>query len=457
MTTDTHHPNGESVGPRQSAWRRACWRIVAVVSVLTLPAGVACSKSGTQAPSDDHHDRGKAVAKEGAGRHDGDEPEEREVSDLDRPVAELFAATCEHDRKTHECAQCRNEVGVVKAPAHLFDQGLLKTVSAEQRALKVPLQLTGEVQFDQRRVAHVSTQAEGLIRKVHVTLGDEVESGQALLEVDSVEAGDAQAAYLEARAEHKLAKRNYERLAALREEGISSEKALFRAKQELDSAKIRVDAASSKLARLGMASSAGRLVLRAPADGTVLDMHAVAGEIARPGEPLVTVGDNASLWVWADLYERDIAVVTRAQRKAPLEAEIQVKAFPDRRFPGAVDFVSPVMSDSSRTVKVRIAVPNETRELLAGMFAKVDLFLPGEGEALSIPSRAVVEDEGRSFVFMHHHADYYVRRPVEVGREAAGWAEVTKGLTGDETVVADGAFLLKSDLLRSKMGAGCAD
>lgn len=438
---------GQGSRDRQSRVPRWLGRVAGFVAAgLIASSPVGCSRlRGEPRPEPTHSET------EEHGHAD------QEESDLDRPVAELFEARCEHSLRTYECDECRYEVGVVKAPAHLFDGGLLQTTGVERRSVETPLRLTGEVEFDQRRVAHVSTQAEGMIRKVHVTLGDTVDAGDALLEVDSVAAGDAQAAYLESRAELKLAERNYDRLAELRKEGISSEKSLFQAEQERNAAKIRVEAASRKLGRLGVASAAGSLVLRAPAAGTVLDMHAVAGEVAKAGEPLVTVGDNASVWVWADLYERDIALVTRAQREAPLAAEIEVKAYPKRRFPGTVDFVSPTMSESSRTVKLRIAVPNEGRQLLAGMFATVQLFLPGEGQALALPHEAVVEDEGRSFVFVHHHDDYYVRRPVAVGRGSGGFVVITRGLTGDETVVADGSFLLKSDVLRSKMGAGCAD
>ena len=83
-------------------------------------------------------------------------------------------------------------------------------------------------------------------------------------------------------------------------------------------------------------------------------------------------------------------------------------------FPGTVDFVSPAMDEASRTVKVRIEVPNPDGRLRAGMFANVKLFLPGDGRgAGACPADAVLEDEGRSFVFVHHHGDYYVRRPVD--------------------------------------------
>ncbi|MBW2732524.1 MAG: efflux RND transporter periplasmic adaptor subunit [Deltaproteobacteria bacterium] len=432
----------------------------------------ACAKTNSDAAKKTHaaqegHEHEKAELHEDELNHEGHGHEENEASDLDRPVSELFAATCEHNIKTHECAECRYEVGVVKADASLFEGGLLKKSRAEMRAVALPLELTGEVRFDERRVAHLSTQAEGIIKNVHVTLGDPVKRGQALVEIESVAVGEAQAAYLESRGMLTLAKRNHARLDSLRKEGISSEKELLAAIQGRDAAQIRTVAALGKLTRLGMTASAaraltqanskGRLVLRAPSGGTVLNMHAVAGELARAETSLVTVGDNSALWVWADLYDRDIALVSREQAKQPLAAVVGVKAYPGEEFNGTVDFVSPSMNESSRTVKLRVAVPNPEGRLLAGMFAQVKVFISGDQQVLAVPSKSVLADEGRAFVFVHHEADYYVRRPVAVGRTFAGLTEITKGITGSEVVVANGAFLMKSDVLRSKMGAGCAD
>ena len=425
-----------------------------LVSALVSLALTACS------PEEKHVDARNQEVDD----HEG--PVENEVSDLDLPVADLFAASCEHSIQTYECDDCRYEVGVVKASANLFDGSLLKTVKPKKKSVTVPLTLTGEVQFDERRVTHVSTQTEGIIRKVHVTLGDKVEPGQPLIEFESVAVGDAEATYLEARGILKLASRNHDRVEALRKEAISSEKELLLARQELDTARIRTDGAFGKLVRLGKtassaraltrAKSRGRLVLRAPAAGTVLEMHAVAGEIARPATSIATIGENSSLWVWADLYEQDVARVTHEQTQENLAAEIEVRAFPDEQFPGTVDFVSPAMSESSRTVKLRIAVPNQKGRLLAGMFAGVKIFLAGDKEALTVPKSATLEDERRTFVFIHHEDDYYVRRPIVTGRTFDGLVEVTNGLAGSEVIIADGAFLMKSDVLRSKMGAGCA-
>lgn len=391
-------------------------------------------------------ERGEAHAKNG------------EPSDLDRPIAELVGLTCEHGKKTYECDECRYQVGFVRAPSSLADGGLLTLAKAERRKIAVPIALTGEVQFDERRVGHIGTQVEGVIKQVHVALGDRVEKGEALLEIESVAVGEDQAAYQEAKAMLTLARRNFERVSDLRDQNISSEKEFLQAKQELETAEIRATSARSKLSRLGTGGTAGgRVVLRAPLDGTVLVMHAVSGEVVKIDEPLITVGDNTAVWVWADLYERDIAAVTKAQAAQKLAASISVKAYPGDEFPGTVDLVSPAMDESSRTVKVRVEAKNDDRRLLAGMFATVQLFLPGTDGALAVPKSALLEDDGRCFVFVHYRDDDYVRRPVVAGRRWAAWVEIEKGLEPSQTVVAEGAFLMKSDVLRSKMGAGCAD
>lgn len=438
------------IGPRNT---------LCLLSLIILSASLSCNKGNSveasaaaKAKPDEHAGHGTRDDKDHDKETDGKKP-----SDLDRPLEELVALTCEHKKKTFECDECRYEAGFVRAPSSLAEGGLIKTVKVERRKIAVPIALTGEIRFDERRVGHVSSQVEGVIKKANVALGDHVKAGQALLEIESVAIGDVQAAYLETQAMLELARRSFERVSALRKEKISSEKEFLQAKQELDAAEIRAQGALGKLNRLGTDGARGRLVLRSPMDGMVLLMHAVSGEVVKTEESLVTIGDNTTVWVWADLYERDIAAVKNGQAAQKLAAAISVKAYPGEEFPGVVDLVSPSMDESSRTVKVRVEVKNTDGRLLAGMFASVKLFLPGADETLAIPRIAVLEDEGRSFVFIHHQGEYYVRRPVIAGRSWAGTVEIKKGLQQGQAVVADGSFLLKSDVLRSKMGAGCAD
>ncbi len=390
-----------------------------------------------------------------------------ETSDLDLPVDTLFSLACEHAIKTYECGECRYEVGVVKAPSGLFSDGLLRKTKVIRRRIERTLTLTGEVGFDERRVRHVSAAADGIVRRVHAVPGDRLTAGQAILEIESVAVGEAEGDYLAARALLTLAKRNHDRVAELQREGIASEREFFEARQELEAADIRVEAALGKLMRLGMAeedatalmpnAARGLVTLRASASGTVLSLRAVPGKAARPDESLAVIGDNSTVWIWADLYERDLERTVRSCASGTIPAALTTTAYPGETFPGTVDFISPVMEGASRTVKLRVRASNPGGRLLAGMFATVKIFLPEGGETAAVPETAVLEDEGRSFVFVHHHDDYYVRRPVETGRTWPDWTEIVAGLSGDETIVADGSFLMKSDVLRSKMGAGCAD
>ena len=381
---------------------------------------------------------------------------EAEASDLDQPVAALFEASCEHDMKTFACDECRYEVGVTKAAADLFTGGLLHTAQPMREPVRVPLALTGEVRFDERRVAHLSPPAEGLVRRVLVAVGDRVRRGDVLVEIDSGDAAEAAAGLREAQARLAVAEQAHQRAESLRAQGINAAKDMDLATQERESARIRLEEARARASRLGLGERDGAngvLRLRASVDGRVLSLHAVGGEPAHTEEVMATVGDIATVWVWADLYERDLAKLL----PAPLPAEVLVRAWPGQTFAGTVDFISPSIDETSRTVKLRVSVPNPDGRLLAGMFATVHVLLPGDENALVLPRDAVLEDEGRSFVFLHHHDAFYVRRPVTTGRAWGDRVEITNGLTGGETIVAEGAFLLKSDVLRSKMGAGCAD
>lgn len=443
-----------------------------LLALAILPIGTSCdgntpgpatSETRAVAGGDDAHE---TSAPRGEAREE--EEEEGGTPALDRSLEELTALTCEHGKKTFECDDCRFQIGFVRAPASLRADsqggGLLQMGKAARQKVAVPVALTGEVGFDERRVGHVSSQVEGIIKKVHVALGEKVTKGQALIELESVAVGEAQAAYLEAQGLLELARRSFDRASGLRREKISSEKEFLQAKQELDAAQIRADSALGKLARLGTGpaetasgSSPGRILLRAPIDGAVLVMHAVPGEVAKTDESLLTVGDNTVVWVWADLYERDIASVQRAQAAGQLSASVSVRAYRGELFSGTVDLVSPAMDESSRTVKMRVEVDNHDGRLLAGMFAAVEVFLPGEDETLAVPRDAVLEDEGSSFVFVPYGDEYYVQRRVVPGRTWAGMVEIRSGLEPGQAVVAEGSFLLKSDVLRSKMGAGCAD
>jgi cobalt-zinc-cadmium efflux system membrane fusion protein len=136
---------------------------------------------------------------------------------------------------------------------------------------------------------------------------------------------------------------------------------------------------------------------------------------------------------------------------------VTVLACPGRVFRGRLEKVGGTLDEATRTNRARVVVGNPEGLLRPGMFARSRLFLPGNGRAPAVPAEAVLEDAGRAFVFVASRPPFFLRRPVETGRSWDGWVEIRGGVAPGRTVVTRGAFLLKSDVLRAKMGAGCAD
>jgi membrane fusion protein, heavy metal efflux system len=394
-----------------------------------------------------------------------------EVSDLDRSVADLMQAACEHGIAQYTCDECRYEVGMVKVERELLGgDGPLDTLVVSRRPVSQSIELTGEVELDATRSVYVGPRASGIVRSIRVDLGSRVRSGQVLFEIEAPDFARAKADFGRARAAAVFARATREREAELFERKICPQKDLLEAQAALDAALADERAAREQLLGLGLeaadidelarvdSASASRLLpVRAPFDGTILERSLNLGAAVEPGQPLMLLGETDRMWVITSVYERELALLIERQAREQLVAEIEVPAYPGRRFTGEVDRLQGTLDSATRTARVRILVDNPGDLLRAGMFARVHLLLPGEEDVFAVPPEAVLSDEGRDFVFIRALPPYFVRRPVASGRAWPGWVEITEGLTGGETLVTRGGFLLKSDVLRSKMGAGCAD
>jgi cobalt-zinc-cadmium efflux system membrane fusion protein len=397
---------------------------------------------------------------------------EPEPSDLDQPVEALLAESCEHNMLAHTCNECRYEVGVAKAGDEMFDPargGTLATMRAGSRPFAGGKHANGEVRLNEAKAVYLSPLAPGVVRSILVDLGSQVRAGQVLFEVESSEYRQAKADLLRAVAGVTLAEATAARERDLYERRVCPRKDLIEAEAALGQANAEHAAVTGRLLAFGLgqgeidalaaggtASHSGLMPVRAPFAGTVLERSLSLGAQAQPGDRLLLLADTAKMWVITTVYEREVAAVLQAQEGGAVKAEVTVTAYPDRTFAGRVEQVGGTLDEATRTASVRVVVDNPGNLLRAGMFARVQLLLPGDGGALAMPEEAVLEDEGRSFVFVRTRGPYFIRRPVTTGRAVDGWVEVTGIATGDE-VVTRGAFLLKSDVLRSKMGAGCAD
>lgn len=385
----------------------------------------------------------------------------------DDELARLETRQCEHGGPILACDECRYQVGVVKLDASLAE-GLISTARAEKRAVVKTLSLTGQVILDPTRVVEIVPMCGGVVSSVRALLGDEVEQGDVLAVIRSSELGDAKASFLEADASLSLSKKNMEREQALHKEGISSESEYLDAEKEYLGVSAKRAAAQKKLFVLGLTAAQVKAIgfekdtagfadleMRAPRDGKIIEQNISVGRFIESAEHVFTVADLSSLWVWCDLYERDLGVLHASMlRNKTVAADVMVRAFPGTRFEGTIDLIGSTVDARSRTVKVRVQVPNREGKLRPGMFATVEARFASGKQALVVPSSAVLADEGASFVFQHWRKDLWVRRDVEVAAAGDGIAQISDGLTEGAVIATDGGFMFKSDVLRAKMGAG---
>jgi len=448
--------------------------LCALLTGLTITSG--CGKEQAAKPVAPATEEGH----EGHGDHDGyghgDHTGHAHGSGAALSLEELVSAKCEHDIPTFQCAECRYEVGVVKVDTGLLKRadggGLVRTQAVTRTKVLATLQTTGELALNENAAVHISPRIAGTIESVTVDIGARVKAGDTLLTLASVELGRALADYERNRALSDLTEKVLARETKLREEKVGSEQDVIEAQMTFEQHRTDLKASEQMLHVLGLtdedlarmrepahAVGAGRLPVRAPIAGTIIERHAVAGEMAEAGKNLMLLADLATVWVWADIQSRDLAPLLQAEKRGPVAVAIMVSAFPGRQFPGVLDYVGATMNEQTRTVKVRATVANPGQELRPGMFCDVCIAI-GNGQAeevLAVPRAALMTDEGKSFVFVHWKDDFFVRRDVRRGRDFLDVVEIIEGLQAGETVVTDGAFLLKSDVLREKMGAGCAD
>ena len=200
-----------------------------------------------------------------------------------------------------------------------------------------------------------------------------------------------------------------------------------------------------------------QLEIKAPRAGVIIAQNITEGRFVENSQALYTIADTSNVWVWCDLYERDLGPLHERLAKGDKpRANIKVTAFADI-FPGAVDLLDSAINETTRTVKLRVQVANEHGKLRPGMFAAVVIPLTDGTKVALVPRQSVLSDGGRKFAFVHWKDDLWLRRDVNIGRPQGEMVEVLSGLLAGDKVVASGGFLFKSDILREKMGAGCAD
>jgi len=307
----------------------------------------------------------------------------------------------------------------------------VRTAPVERRpALTRTVRATGTVQFDERRMAVVSTRVSGWIERLAVgATGDPVRRGQVMADIYSPDLVAAEAEYLVAsRMGGPMAAASVQRLRAL---GVPDD----------------------EIARLRRTGKAGqRIPVLAPADGVVTEKMVVQGTRVGPDQPLYRTASLSPMWLVAEVQEQDLGAVRPGQR-----AKAAFVTFAGRSFDGVVDFIYPSLSPETRTGRVRVIMPNPDEALRAGMFANVEIEAPagaGTGPALAVPSSAVLDSGTRQVVLVDRGEGRFEPHQVRVGAQGDGESEILDGVQAGERVVVGANFLIDAESnLRSALQA----
>jgi cobalt-zinc-cadmium efflux system membrane fusion protein len=316
------------------------------------------------------------------------------------------------------------------------------------------LSLVGKVAYGEDHYSRISSPLQGRVLEVRAHLGEHVQAGNVLLVLDSPEIAQAYSEYAKEDSElqyatraHELAKDLYENKAlALKDlkqaenELIKARAEFRRAKERLLSLRVPAQELEKPLERQKITS---RFELKSPLTGIVVERNVTPGQSigGESGQVLFTVADLDMLQVVADVYERDLAYLSLVKEGQP--AKVSVEAYPDMSFPATVATIGDVVDPTSRTIKLRALVNNKDHRLKPEMFARLHIEVGESTRLLTIPREAVLEEDGKEFVYVVEGIDQYVKREVKVSTISPDQVRVLEGLVSGQRIVIKGAVLIK--------------
>lgn len=339
----------------------------------------------------------------------------------------------------------------------VLDATMMQTVKVEalqEKSLPRLLTATGKVQFNEDHQARILAPVGGQVQQLRVKVGDTIHRGDILFTIHSRDVAAALDEHLDSRKDLDLAEKTVVMQRDLFTHQATSRIALQQAESEFAKAKTRVTRTAESLRALGVEvhdknpaeDIAAYVAVRAPRDGTVIERAVTEGQFVQPDNTaLMTIADLSSVWVLADVFERDLHAISVGQK-----AEVTTSAYPEQRFVAQVAHINEVVDPTTRTVKVRFLAANPAGRLKPEMFASAGIFLQEAERVLTVPTSAVFTEGGRSFVYRQTAEHSFIRHPVEA-EPNAGELKILSGLQPGDLIVSDGALLMRLEETRQAM------
>ncbi len=362
---------------------------------------------------------------------------------------------------------------IVKIP--VADQQRAGIHTAYVLIQRTPRQLSvaGVVALDEQHSSHLGTIADGRITSINVLPGAAVRRGQVLGSLHSHMVHETVGALVEAYADAdrqrgavvfaKQAQERYHHLysiqAASLEESQRSDQEVLQAQKMLTDAEASIHMEREHLSELLQVSPESLnpnnlydrelIPIRSPIDGVVIARNISVGQVVDTGFVAFDISNLSTIWVTAAVNQQDLSLIHPGAA-----ADVVTSGFPDQVFYGRVAMLGDTLALETRTVPVRVVVPNPGIKLRPGMFVSAHLAEPATRDAVFVPEDALQNINGMPVVFVTPDGETFQARTVNVGTRSMGKAEIVEGLRPGDRIVVNGAFMVKSEMLRGTMGDG---
>jgi multidrug efflux pump subunit AcrA (membrane-fusion protein) len=320
-------------------------------------------------------------------------------------------------------------VPVTIAPERLQLIGI-RTAKVEYQSLDNPLRLAGYINYDETKTANIHVRTNGWVTNLYVNqTGQYIKKNELLFSLYSQDLYQAEQDYIAA----------YSVMPGGETDSLlvdMRQKLLLAAKERL----LLLGLSENEIAQIEKSKAATpEIGIRSPFSGYVLDKSILEGQFVSPEQTLFTIADLSGVWLTADVYEKDITLIKRGA-----DVQANIASYPDELFQGTIDFIYPVVSEKTRTLKIRIAIPNSSMKLRPGMYAEV-VINPDGANLLTIPTSALINAGEMQYAFIVHGGVHFEPRLLKIGQTSDDWVEVISGLSDGDEVVTSANFLIDSE------------
>jgi cobalt-zinc-cadmium efflux system membrane fusion protein len=350
-----------------------------------------------------------------------------------------------------------DESGWLHLSPRIIERAGIETISASSGPFQVYRQFPATIQANENELAEVTTLVGGRVVDVSVDFGEDVGKGAVLAQLHSTDLGLVEAAYLKGQAKLHEANLAYKRATDLLEHKAISQADFLRREAEMKSARAEAREAGHRLELLGVSAREmlrldreqtirSDVAIRAPFAGRIISRNVTRGEIVDQHKRLFTIADLSEVWAVGSVPERDVQFIRKDQH-----VEVVAAAYPHAIFPGRITYIGDVLDPATRSMRLRVTVPNPDKVLKPEMFALVLVYGAPTPDVVTVPLVAVQSSGTGPIVFVRRNDDRFEPRAVTVGEESGEVIAILDGLKDGEQVVTKGAFVLKSEAEKHKI------